>query len=146
MAATVRSNMDDMGWLGLYALAALLPTLAVSAILLAGRGIGRLGESRRRAQPPAEPVERFVTRLRRLRAELERTENTSGGPARLHHLRAVRGAYLDLLRLACERFDVSPPPGGDRAKQADIYRAEAALRERGVDVAPASMGTLNSEP
>ncbi len=139
MAATARSNMDDMGWLGLYALVALLPTLAVSAILLAGRGIGRLSEYRRRAQPPPEPLDRLVTRLRRLRAELERTENTSGGRARLHHLRAVRGAYLDLLRIACDRFDVSPPPGGDRTRQADIYRAEAALRERGVDVAPARL-------
>jgi len=43
-------------------------------------------------------------------------------------------AYLDLVGSLCERLDVSPPPGGDRARQADIYRAEAALRERGVDL------------
>ena len=46
----------------------------------------------------------------------------------------MRGAYLDALRDACARLGVSPPPGGDRARQADIYRAEAALRERGLDV------------
>jgi len=126
-----------MGWLGLYVLAALLPTIVVYAILLAGRGYGRLAESRRGPPPAPEPLERIVTRLRRLRAELEATENTRHGPARQHHLRAVRGAYLDMLHTVCARLDVSPPPGGDRARQADIYRAEAALRERGVDVAAA---------
>jgi hypothetical protein len=83
-------------------------------------------------------MDRLVIRLRRLRAELEQTENTPRGQARRHRLHAVRGAYLDMLRCACERLDVSPPPGGDRARQADIYRAEAALRERGVDVAAAA--------
>jgi hypothetical protein len=127
--------MDDMGWLGLYVLVALLPTIAVSAILLAGRGYRRLADSRRLPPPVPEPLERIVKQLRRLRAELEATENTRRGSARQHHLRAVRGAYLDTLRTACAQLDVSPPPGGDRARQADIYRAEAALRERGVDVA-----------
>ncbi len=126
-----------MAWLGLYVLAALLPTLVVYAILLGGRSYRRLAESRRRTPPAPEPLERIVTRLRRLRAELEATENTGRGPARQHRLRAVRGAYLDVLCAACERLGVSPPPGGDRARQADIYRAEAALRERGVDVASA---------
>ena len=126
-----------MGWVGLYVLAALLPTIIGCAILLAGRGYRRLAEARQPPLPAPEPLERLVTRLRRLRAELEETENTGRGPARHHHLRAVRGAYLDLLRTACERLDVSPPPGGDKARQADIYRAEAALRQRGVDVAAA---------
>jgi hypothetical protein len=127
--------MDVMDWLGLFALVVLLPTIAGYAALLAIRGYRRVAESRR-LPPPAEPAERLLARLRKLRLELEKTENTPRGTARLHHLRAVRGAYLDLLRIACERFDVSPPPGGDGASQADIYRTEAALRERGVDVAP----------
>ena len=127
-----------MDWLGLSVLVVLLPTIAGYAVLLAIRGYRRVAESRR-LPPPPEPVERLVTRLRKLRLELETTESTHGRPARLHHLRAVRGAYLDLLRTTCGRFDVSPPPGGDRARQADIYRAEAALRERGVDVAPARL-------
>jgi len=123
-----------MGRIGLLALAVVLPTLTGYATLLAIRGYRRAAESRRR--PPApEPAERLVARLRRLRLELETTENSPRGTARLHHLRAVRGAYLDLLRIACERFDVCPPPGGDQARQADIYRAEAGLRQRGVDVA-----------
>jgi hypothetical protein len=125
-----------MGWLALYALAALLPTVTVSAILLGARGYRHLAESRRRPPQP-ESLEHMAARLRRLRTELEATENTPRGTARQHRLRAVRGAYLDLLRTACERLDVSPPPGGDRARQADIYRAEAALRQHGVDVATA---------
>lgn len=127
-----------MGWLGLFALVVLLPTIAGYAVLLAIRGYRRVAESRR-MPPPPEPVERLVTRLRRLRVELETTENTPRSPARLHHLRATRGAYLDVLQVACDRFDVSPPPGGDLARQADIYRAEAALRERGIDVAAATL-------
>ncbi len=126
--------MDDMGRLGLFALAVLLPTITGYAIVFTVRGYRRLAESRLRPPPP-EPMERLVTRLRRLRAELEATENTPRGPARQHRLRALRGAYLDLLGSTCLRVGVSPPPGGDMARQADIYRAEAALRERGVEVA-----------
>jgi len=129
--------MDDMGWLGLFMLAVLLPTITGYAILLAVRGYRRVAEARRRPPPP-EPMERLVTRLRRLRAELETTENTPRGPARQHRLHAVRGAYLDVLGCACLRVGVSPPPGGDYARQADIYRAEAALRARGVDVEAAA--------
>ncbi len=125
-----------MARLGLLALTVLLPTIAVYAILLAVRGWRRAAESRLRSPPP-EPMDRLLTRVRRVRAELEATENTPRGQARRHRLRALRGAYLDLLGSLCVRLDVSPPPGGDRARQSDIYRAEAALRERGVDVAAA---------
>jgi hypothetical protein len=135
--------MGDMGRIGLLALAVVLPTLTGYAILFAIRGYRRAAESRLRPPPP-EPAERLVARLRRLRLELETTENTPQGTARLHHLRAVRGAYLDVLRSACERFDVSPPPGGDQARQADIYRAEAGLRERGVDVAAGRLRDIPS--
>ena len=126
-----------MTWLGLFALAALLPTITGYAIVLAVRGYRHAAQARLRPPPP-EPMERLVSRLRRLRAELEATENASRGPARQHRLRAVRGAYLDVLGSACLRFGLSPPPGGDRARQADIYRAEAAMRERGVDVQAAA--------
>ena len=57
------------------------------------------------------------------------------------HLRveALRGAYLDALGTACRRLEVSPPvieghPVSPRANQAEIYRVEAALRQRGLDV------------
>ena len=48
-------------------------------------------------------------------------------------MQALRGAYIDTLTAACERLDVPPPPG-DRAPLAEIYRVEAALRQRGLDV------------
>jgi len=47
---------------------------------------------------------------------------------------ALRGAYTDALSAACRRLDISPPRGGDRAPQAEIYRVEAALRQHGLDV------------
>lgn len=128
-----RQTLDDMRTFALLACALLLPTAAGYAILAAVHAYRRLAESRRRP-PPAESVERLTSRLRRLRTELEATEVSVGLIAKSHRLQALRGAYLDTLRSACERLDVSPPPGGDRAAQADIYRAEATLRERGLDV------------
>lgn len=125
--------MEDMTWLGLFALAVLLPTVAGYAAVLGVRAWKRVSESRRQPPPP-EPIGRLTSRLRRLRSELESTENTPRGPARQHKLRAIRGAYLDVLATACDRVGVPPPPGGDRARQADIYRAEAALRQRGIEV------------
>jgi hypothetical protein len=51
-------------------------------------------------------------------------------------VRALRAAYLDVLFATCERLEVSPPtPAGSTAVPlAEIYRAEAALRGRGLDV------------
>jgi hypothetical protein len=111
----------------------LLPTICGYLILATVRGSRKLAESRYRPVP-AEPVARLGATLRRLRAELEATEVRSGLTAKNHRLRALRGAYLDALGDACARLEVSPPAGGDRATQAEIYRAEAALRERGLDV------------
>ena len=129
--------MEGMNGLGLFALAVLLPTITGYAAVLGVRGWRRVTDARRRP-PPAEPLDRLAARLRRLRAELEAVENTPRGAARQHKLRAIRGAYLDVLRAACDRLEVTPPPGGDRARQADIYRAEAGLRQRGLEVqAPA---------
>jgi hypothetical protein len=118
-----------------YAIVLALPTAAGYMIIGAYRGAGMFGEFRhRRAAPAPEPVERTAARLRRLRAELEATENLSGTTAKHHRLQAVRSAYADALAAACARFGVPAPPGGERARRADIYRAEAALREHGVDV------------
>jgi hypothetical protein len=114
-------------------LALLLPTAAMAVLIVMLRGGRGLAELRRKAPPP-EPADRLEARLRRLRAQLEATEATPGAIAKHHHVAAVRGAYLDTLRDACARLDVSPPAGGDRPRQADIYRVEAALRERGLDV------------
>lgn len=120
-----------------YLLVFALPTTMGFAIIGALRTARRLGEARRKARfqaLPPEPIERLQADLRRLRAELEDTENRSGLTAKHHRVQALRGAYADALTAACRRLEVSPPPGGDRAPQAEIYRVEAALRQRGLEV------------
>jgi len=120
-----------------YLLVFALPTAVGFAIVGALRAARWLGEAHRtarfRALPP-EPIERLAADLRRLRAELEDTETRSGLTAKHHRVQALRGAYADALSSACRRLDVSPPLGGDHAAQAEIYRVEAALRQRGLDV------------
>lgn len=116
----------------------LLPTAAGYAIIGSFRWAGWIAERWRirqqRLAPAAEPIERLGANLRRLRAELDLTETRTNIPAKNLRLRALRGAYVDALCTACERLEVSPPPGGDRAPLAEIYRVEAVLRERGLDV------------
>lgn len=97
-------------------------------------------EARRKAPPPV-PVSRLAASLRRLRAELDETETSAELTAKRFHVRSVRGAYLDTLAEACGRLGVPPPPGGDAATQADVYRTEAALAARGLDVRDAPAGT-----
>jgi hypothetical protein len=116
---------------------AALPTVIAYVLVVTLHGGRRVAELRRRPPPP-EPLDRLAATLRRLRAELEMTEASPGMTAKSHRIRAVRGAYLDALGDACARHGVSPPAGGDRARQADIYRAEAALREHGLDVREAA--------
>jgi hypothetical protein len=111
---------------------ALMP-VAGYALIGAWRAARWLGEARCKAPPP-EPVERLEADLRRLRAELENTETRAGLTAKHHRVQALRGAYTDALSAACRRLEVTPPAGGDRAPLAEIYRVEAALRRRGVDV------------
>ena len=116
----------------------LLPT-AIGGAIIGGLRSARWSSERwrtRRHQHARqdEPIERLGARLRRLRAELDATETRSDIPAKHFRLRALRGAYVDVLSVACERLEVSPPPGGERAPLAEIYRAEAALRQRGLDV------------
>ena len=119
-----------------YVLLFAMPTAVGFALIGAWRGARWLAEARYRARfqaLPPEPIERLEADLRRLRAELEDTETRSSLTAKHHRVQAVRGAYLDTLAEACQRLDVSPPPG-DSATQADIYRTEAALAARGLDV------------
>ena len=114
-----------------------MPTAVGFALIGTWRAARWLAEARYKARykaRPPEPVERLQADLRRLRSELEDTETRSGLTAKHHRVQALRGAYLDALSAACRRLDVSPPPGGDRAPLAEIYRAEAALRQRGLDV------------
>jgi hypothetical protein len=131
-----------MGSVMLWVLVILLPSLAFGAVLALMRGWRRADDAvrqRRADRTPPEPLVQVEARLRRLRSELESVENQPGGMARQHKIRAVRGAYLDCLTSACERFSVSPPAGGDLARQAEIYRVEAALREHGLDVREAAV-------
>jgi hypothetical protein len=114
-------------------IAILLPTAAGYVIIAAIRGFRRARQASYKP-PPAEPLDRLAARLQRLRAELEQTETQPGGVAKSHKIRAVRGAYVDLLCEACARLDVLPPAGGDRARLPEIYQAEAELRSRGLDV------------
>ena len=120
-----------------YLLLFALPTAVGFALIGAWRAARWLAEARYRARfqaLPPEPIERLEADLRRLRAELEDTETRSGLTAKHHRVQAVRGAYLDALAAACRRLDISPPRGGDRASQAEIYRVEAALRHGGLEV------------
>jgi len=120
-----------------YVLLFAMPTAVGFALIGAWRAARWLAEARYRARfqaLPPEPIERLEADLRRLRAELEDTETRSGLTAKHHRVQALRGAYLDTLATACRRLDISPPRGGDRASQAEIYRVEAALRHGGLEV------------
>ena len=119
-------------------LAIVLPTAAVYAVIGGFRGARWLSENmhtwQHRGDPPAEPIERLTASHRRLRRQLEDTETRTDLTAKHVRLTALRGAYLDALRTACERLDVPPPPASGQVPQAEIYRVEAALRQRGLDV------------
>jgi hypothetical protein len=120
---------------------ALLPASGY-ALIGGWRAAGWVAEKRRKALAPAPvPADRLAADLRRLRAKLEDTETRTDLFAKHHRVQAVRGAYLDALTTACRRLNVAPPPAG-RAPLAEIYRVEAALRQRGLDVRE----TAYSEP
>ena len=131
-------TIDDVSPVIEWVIVLLLPTAIGGAIIVGLRGMRWSSERwqarRYQLEPQGEPIERLGARLRRLRAELDATEVRSDLPAKNVRLRALRGAYVDVLSAACERLEVGPPRGGDRASWAEIYRAEAGLRERGLDV------------
>ena len=122
----------------LFIVAILLPTAVGYVAIFGVRGLRWAGERRTHAPDP-EPIERLTQTLRRLRAELETMETRTGVPNKSVRVNALRGAYLDALRSACQRLEVTPPAtsgtaGRQRAGQAEIYRVEADLRQRGLDV------------
>lgn len=118
------------------AFAIALPTLCGYALVIAFRavrGAERWREAHRRA--PVVPIERLATDLRRLHAQLDATETAADLPAKQLRTRAVRAAYVDALGTACRRLDVEPPAtSAERVPLTEIYRVEAALRARGLDV------------
>ena len=120
-----------------FGLAVALPIAAVYAVIGGGRLLKWLSDQPSRPDSP-EPIEQLRANLVRLRAQLEDMETRSDQPAKNLRVRALRAAYVDRLLDACQRLDVSPPAGaGERpesVRQSDIYRMEAALLERGLDV------------
>jgi ElaB/YqjD/DUF883 family membrane-anchored ribosome-binding protein len=116
----------------------IFPTAAAYAVIGGVRAFRWYTERRyrnryRERAVTTEPIARLGANLRRLRAELEAVENKMGTPAKNLRLRALRAAYIDALCSACQRLEVSRPPAAG-ASQAEIYRVESALRERGLDV------------
>ena len=120
-----------------FAAAIALPIAAVYSLIGGARLLRWLSEQQSRPQP-AEPIEQLRADLVRLRAQLEDMETRSDQPAKNLRVRALRAAYVDRLVDACQRLDVTPPVGArarpEIVKQSDIYRMEAALLERGLDV------------
>jgi hypothetical protein len=120
-----------------FAAAIVLPVAAVYTLIGAGRLLKWISEQQSRPPEP-EPIERVRANLVRLRAQLEAMETRTDLPAKNLRLRALRAAYVDALKDACQRLEVSLPAGAqtrsENVRQSDIYRMEAALRERGLDV------------
>ena len=120
-----------------FAAAIALPIAAVYALIGGGRLLKWLSDQDSRPQSP-EPIEELRANLVRLRAQLEDMETRTDQPAKNLRVRALRMAYVDALVGACQRLGVSPPADArahpDKVRQSDIYRMEAALRERGLDV------------
>lgn len=114
-----------------------LPIAAVYSLIGGGRLVTWISNQQTRPPVP-EPIERVRANLVRLRVQLEAMETRSDLPAKNLRLRALRAAYVNALSDACQRLDVSPPADSrahpESVKQSDIYRMEAALRERGLDV------------
>jgi hypothetical protein len=118
-------------------LVVMIPTAVGYGLIYSARGIRWATERWPRPRPPEpEPIDRLTATLRRLRAELESMETRAGIPNKSVRLRALRGAYLDVLGTACRRLAVTPPrdTGAQPFDQADVYRVESELRQRGVDV------------
>ena len=123
-----------------FIVAALLPIAAIWGLIASARVVRWASDWRdnqNTAEP--EPIDRLAANLRRLRAQLEGLETRADVPAKNLRLQALRGAYADVLTTACKRLDVDPPQtagvaAGGQAYQAEIYRVEAQLRQRGLDV------------
>lgn len=124
-----------MGDAVLLIVAMLLPTALGVMALATARVVRWWAEWRCRPVPP-EPIEHLGATVRRLHTQLETLENQPASPGKALQVRALRTAYLDALCTACGRLEVRAP-AGHPVRQAEIYRVEADLRRRGLDVRPA---------
>jgi hypothetical protein len=121
-----------------------LPYLVGRASRVVRRQYELIAEQRAAQRRPAGatvPIEKVTADLRRLRAQLEARENRPGLTGKGMRMGAVRTAYVQVLGVACHQLDVAPPRNGPHwhTPLAEIYRVEAQLRERGLDVRPVSM-------
>jgi hypothetical protein len=123
----------------------LTPTL-VGASLIGGvrlwGWIRRWANDRRAvAAGSSVPLERLAADLRRLHQQVARVEDAADmTPGRGVRVRALRSAYGESLVAACCALDVpDAPPDGSRLSLPEVYRLEAALRERGLDVRPTAL-------
>jgi hypothetical protein len=116
--------------------AIVFPTALGYAVLGSLRAFRWLSARLRRARPTVEPIERLCADLRRLNAQLTATENQVTLPGKRIRVQALRAAYLDALSEACQELEVAPPTASsaEQVMLAEIYRVEAQLRERGLDV------------
>jgi hypothetical protein len=121
-----------------------LPYVLGGAIRLVRRQCEAMADRRAEQRRPAGatvPIEKVAADLRRLRAQLEARENRPGLAGKGMRMGAVRIAYVQVLADACHRLEVAPPRTGPHwhTPLAEIYRVEAQLRERGLDVRPVSL-------
>jgi len=118
-----------------------LPYLLSAAITLTRRQYELFAEHRRPPSAAELPIEKVTADLRRLRAQLEARENRPGLAGKGMRMGAVRIAYVQVLGIACRQLEVAPPRTGAHwhTPLAEIYRVEAALRERGLDVRQVSL-------
>ena len=118
-----------------------LPYVLSAVIAVARRQYERRAERRRPVAAATAPIEKVTADLRRLRAQLEDRENRPGLTGKGMRMGAVRTAYVQVLGVACHQLEV-PPPRSDshwHTPLAEIYRVEAQLRERGLDVRPVTL-------
>jgi hypothetical protein len=118
-----------------------LPYLAGVLARVVRRQYELIAEHRRPAAASSLPIEKVAADLRRLRAQLEARENRPGLAGKGMRMGAVRTAYVQVLGVACAQLEVAPPKTGAHwhTPLAEIYRVEAQLRERGLDVRPVSL-------
>ena len=117
------------------------PYLVSAVAALVRRQWEQIAAHRRPVDVVPPPIEKVAADLRRLRAQLEARENRPGLTGKGMRMGAVRIAYVQVLALACQQLDVPPPRSGPHwhTPLAEIYRVEAQLRERGLDVRPVSL-------
>lgn len=130
-----RADTEHVGTALELVAAILAPTALGCLVLGMARASRWLTERRRSRSVPNEPIERLGADLCRLHAQLEATENRPATPGKAVRVRAIRAAYVDALCAACRCLEVAAPTtGAEPVRLAEIYRMEADLRLRGLDV------------